>query len=126
MRGRGRNADHKRLAAEHDHAIDAVSVDYAFFGAHGQIVKFVLIARAHKCKWTEALSCIEHRRPRSVGCKVLSVREPSILDFKKHVVAELGGSHDVIMEASPANEHQSNGLLELAVVRHDPNSQAGA
>ena len=44
-----------------------------------------------------------------MGCKVLSVREPSILDFKKQVVAELGVSHDVIMEASPANEHQSVG-----------------
>ena len=48
MRGRGRNADHKRLAAEHDHAIDAVSVDDAFFGAHGQTAKLVLMAREHK------------------------------------------------------------------------------
>ena len=43
VRGRGRNADHKRLTAEQDHEIDAVSVDYAFFGAHGQTAKFVLI-----------------------------------------------------------------------------------
>ena len=31
------------------------------------------------------------------------------------MVAELGGSHDVIMEASPVNEHQSNGVVERAV-----------
>ena len=35
--------------------IDAVSVDDAFFGAHGQTAKLVLITREHKCRWTEAL-----------------------------------------------------------------------
>ena len=43
VRGRGRNAEHKRWATQQDHVIDAVSVDYAFFGAHGQVAKFVLI-----------------------------------------------------------------------------------
>ena len=55
VRGRGRNADHKRLASEQDHEIDAVSVDDAFFGAHGQTTKLVLMAREHMRKWTEAL-----------------------------------------------------------------------
>ena len=55
MRGRGRNADHKRLAAEQDHVIDALSVDDAFFGAHGWTAKLVLVAREHKCRSTEAL-----------------------------------------------------------------------
>ena len=42
-------------------------------------------------------------------------QEPSGLDLKNKVVAELGGSHDVIMEASPVNEHRSNGVDERAV-----------
>ena len=33
-RGRGRDAGHKRLAAEQDHLIDAVSVDHVFFAEH--------------------------------------------------------------------------------------------
>ena len=44
-----------------------------------------------------------------------SDQEPSIQDLKKKVVAELGGSDDVIMEDSPVNEHQSNGVVERAV-----------
>ena len=31
------------------------------------------------------------------------------------MVAELGGSHDVIMEAIPMIEHQPNGVVERAV-----------
>ena len=49
MRGRGRNADHKRLAAARDHVIDTVSVD------HDQTAKPVLVLREHRCSWTEAL-----------------------------------------------------------------------
>ena len=41
-----------------------------------------------------------------------SEQEPSIVELKNKVVAELGGSHDVIMEASPVNEHPSNGVVE--------------
>ena len=55
MRGRGRNADHKRLAAEHDDVIDTVAVDYAFFGGDEQTAKLVLILREHQCRWIEAL-----------------------------------------------------------------------
>ena len=51
--GRGRNADHQRLAAEQDHAIDTVPVGQAFFGEHEQTAKLVLILRAHRCRWTE-------------------------------------------------------------------------
>ena len=43
VRGRGRNADHKRLAAEQDHMIDTVSVDNACFGEHDHTAKLVLI-----------------------------------------------------------------------------------
>ena len=35
--------------------------------------------------------------------------------LKNKVVAELGGSHDVIVEASPVNEHQSDGVVERSV-----------
>ena len=34
--------------------------------------------------------------------------------MKNKVVVELGGPHDVIMEAIPVNEHQSNGVVESA------------
>ena len=50
-----------------------------------------------------------------MGCKVLSVREPSILDFKNQVVPELGGSHDGTMEGSIVNDHHSKSLVERAV-----------
>ena len=40
---------------------------------------------------------------------------PSILGLKSKVVAELGGSQDVIMEASLVNGHQSNDVVERAV-----------
>ena len=44
-----------------------------------------------------------------------SDQEPSILDLKKgKVVAELGVSHDVIMEVSPVHEHQSKGVFKRA------------
>ena len=36
-----------------------------------------------------------------------SDQEPSILDLNSKVVAELGGSHDVIMEASPVNDKRT-------------------
>ena len=72
----------------------------------------------------------EHMRPKRVVVKSVadmvrrtglqrvifkSDQEPSNLDLKNKVVAELGGSHDVIMEASPMNEHQSNGVVERPV-----------
>ena len=44
-----------------------------------------------------------------------SNQEPSILDLKNKVVAELGGSNDVIVEASPVNDHQSDGVVERSV-----------
>ena len=125
VRGRGRNAGHKQLAAKQDHVIDTVSVDYAFFGEHDLIANFVLILRGHKCRWTETL------RVQSKGGQDVSVvksvadmvrrlifnsdQEPSFLDIKNKVVAELGGWHDVIVEARPVNEHQSNGVVERAV-----------
>ena len=37
---------------------------------------------------------------------------PSILGLKNKVVAELGGSQDVIVEASLVDEHQSKGVYE--------------
>ena len=67
MRERGRNADHKRLAAEQGHVMDTVSLDCAFFGEHGQTAKLVLILREHKRRWTEGATCPEQRRPRRVG-----------------------------------------------------------
>ena len=39
-------------------------------------------------------------------------QEPSILDLESEVVAELGGSHEMIMEASPVNDHPSNRVVE--------------
>ena len=47
-----------------------------------------------------------------------SDQEPSVLDLKNRVVAELGGSLVVIMEASPMNEHRSDSWS------HDSNSQS--
>ena len=44
-----------------------------------------------------------------------SKQEPSILDLKNKVVAVLGGSNDVIVEASPVNDHQSDGVVERSV-----------
>ena len=44
-----------------------------------------------------------------------SNQEPSILDLKNKPVAELGGSHSAILEASPVNERQSNCVVERAV-----------
>ena len=39
------------------------------------------------------------------------------MDLKHKVVAEVGGSHDVIMimAARPVNEHQSNGVVARAI-----------
>ena len=46
--GRGRNAGHKLLlAAEQDHVIDTVTIDFAFFGEHDQTAKLVLILCEH-------------------------------------------------------------------------------
>ena len=45
----------------------------------------------------------------------MSGKEPSILDLKDKDAAELGGSHGVIMEASPVNEPQPNGVVKRAV-----------
>ncbi len=47
VRDRGRNADHKRLAAEREHLIDTVSIAYDFFGEQDQTAKPVLIFREH-------------------------------------------------------------------------------
>ena len=55
------------------------------------------------------------RRARLQRLIFKSDQEPS-LDLKNKVVAELGGSHDVIVEASPVNEHQSNGVVEVQTV----------
>ena len=48
-------ADHKRLAAEKNHMVHTVSVDYAFFGEHDQKAKLVLILRDSKSRWTETI-----------------------------------------------------------------------
>ena len=48
----------------------------------------------------------------------MSDQEPSILDLNNKVVAELGGSHDVIVDASPVNEHPPNGVVQRAVQTH--------
>ena len=52
---------------------------------------------------------------RRTGLIFKSDQEPSIQDLRNKVVAELGVSHDMIMEASPVNEHQSNGVVQRAV-----------
>ena len=44
-----------------------------------------------------------------------SDQDPSNLGLKSEVVAELGGSHEVMMEARPVNEHQSNSVVERVV-----------
>ena len=49
------NADHKLLAAEGEHLVDMISVDYAFFGEQDLAAKPVLIFREHRYCWTEAL-----------------------------------------------------------------------
>ena len=38
-----------------------------------------------------------------------------MLELKNKAVAELGGPHDVIVEASPVNGHQSDGVVERSV-----------
>ena len=99
-RGRGRNADHQRVAAEQDHAVDTASVDHAFFGEHEQTAKPVLILRAHRCRWTEALVVFRVKEVRTCGLQspvagmvqrtglqrltFKSDQEPSILDLKKY------------------------------------------
>ena len=52
------------------------------------------------------------RRQGPQGLSFKSDQEPSILDMKNKVVAELWNSHEVIMEASPVNEHQSSSVVE--------------
>ena len=47
--------DHKLLAAEGEHLVDTISVDYAFFGEQDLTAKPVLILREHRYRWTEAL-----------------------------------------------------------------------
>ena len=54
VRGRGRNADHKRTTAEQDHVVDTVSIDNAPFGECDQTAKLVLMLREHKCRCVEA------------------------------------------------------------------------
>ena len=141
MRERGRNADHKRLAAEQGHVMDTVSLDFAFFGEPGQTTKLVLILREHNCSWTEApfvqskggqdlwvaqavADMVRRTRLQRLMFKFDQV--PSILGLKSKVVAELGGSKDVSMEASLVNGHQSNGVVERAVQTVGGRKQAGA
>ena len=59
LRGRGRNAGHKRLAAEQDHVSDTVSVDSEFFDEQDQTAKLVLIEREHVCRWTGCASVLK-------------------------------------------------------------------
>ena len=112
-------------------------VDYAFFG------KLVLILLEHKWRLTETLPVLSKwghdvwivksvvDMVQRTGLQRLifkSDQEPSILDLKNKVVAELCVSYDVFMETSSLNERRSNCVVERALDswRHDPNSQAGA
>ena len=130
VRGRGRNADHKLLAAEGEHLVDTISVDYAFFGEQDLTAKPVLILREHRYRWTEALPVpakgggdawvvkIVTDMVKRTGLRKFifkSDQETSIVDLKKKVEAELGSNFEIIMEVSPVNEHESNGTIERAV-----------
>ncbi len=55
MRGWGRSADHKRLAAEDERLINAVSTDCAFLDEQDQTAKPILVLRERRGRWTEAL-----------------------------------------------------------------------
>jgi hypothetical protein len=122
VRGGGKNTDHKRLAADREHLIDAISIDYAFFGEQ---------FREHRGRWTEALAVpckggadawVADMVRRTGLKKVIfkSDHEPSILDLKNKVSVELGGDFEIIMEQSPVEEHEGNGTIERArAVRHD-------
>ena len=81
----------------------------------------MLIVREHKRRWTRkggqdvwVVKFVADMVCRTVQKLIFS--QITILALQNTVVlAELDGSHDVIMEASPANERQSNGVVELAV-----------
>ena len=94
--------------------MDTVAVDYAFFGEHDQTAKPLVIFR-----WTEAFPVNSKRGQhvsvvrsvadmiRRTGLQRLlfkSDQEPSTLDLKNKVFAELGGWHDVIDHGEQSNE----------------------
>ena len=83
VRGRGLNADHRRLAAESEHLIDTISIDYAFFGEKDQTAKPVLIVREHRCKWTEAIPVLNKGSQDTWAVKSLaeSVRRTGLKRF---------------------------------------------
>ena len=94
---------------------------------------------AHACDDARGL------RPTRLGCKARGGHGPTNGTTETHIqvrsraidsggeeqgkLAAQGSSHGVIMEASPVNEHQPNGVVERAFSdsrRHGPNSQPGA
>ena len=83
VRGRGRNADHRRLAAESEHLMDTISIGYAFFGEKDQTAKPVLIVREHRCRWTEAIPVLNKGSQDTWAVKSLaeSVRRTGLKRF---------------------------------------------
>ena len=89
------------VAAEHDHLIDEVSVECAFFGEYDQTATPVLILPEHQCRWTKAL-LVQSKGGQGVCCPTnrtvetrIYVGLPSNLDLKSKEVDELGVSHEV-------------------------------
>lgn len=90
----------------------------------------MLIMRERKCRWTEPSPVLhEGGRHRWITKSVADIirrtdlkniifksdREVLTVELKNNVAAELGDLHDIIIEASPVNEHQPNGVVDRVV-----------
>ena len=53
--GRGKALSHTQLGADAEHDIDTISVDYAYLGQNDETPFPVLVLRAHRSRWTEAI-----------------------------------------------------------------------
>ena len=100
VRGRGRNADHRRQAAEQDQVIDTMSVDYASFGEHDLTAEPVdQVCNGLYIPHVLGSFALDKKRlgPSALGTneelqRFISKSDqepPSVLDLKNKVVAEV-------------------------------------
>ena len=130
VQGRGKNLDHRQMDSELEHEVRTISIDYMYLGQDNESPHPILAMREHHTRWTEsfiatckgssdiynvlALShCVRRTGIKSFIFK--SDQEPAILDLKAKVVENLGSGYDIRPEASPVEEHASNGTIERAV-----------
>ena len=129
VRGRGRNAAHKALAAEQGHAIDTHAMDYCFLGQVQDTTVPVLVIRHLRTRYCAATVVPEKGANdwvekwlqdfiKLVGIKRFIYKtdqEHSITCLKANVIEKLGSAYEITAEESPVGESQANGAIERAI-----------